>query len=123
MKSTVFIIQVNPEIDDYMFQHGNISAMIRFFGQKSKMKVRLLLITPSSCNSCTVINIAHKCRLNTARFSAVSTANHTMGTWLNQVLSFLKALEGFILMLCIEEIDFVFSLQTKRAMYLMKTPF
>lgn len=48
MISTVFIIQLNPEIDDYILQHGNISAIIRFFGQKSKVNVRLLLITPNS---------------------------------------------------------------------------
>ena len=29
-----------------MLQHGNISAMIRFFGKILKVDVRLLLITP-----------------------------------------------------------------------------
>ena len=48
-----------------------------------------------------------------------------MGAWQKQVLSFQAAwplasyvaLEGFILMACIEENDFMFSLQTKKSAF------
>jgi len=51
-------------------------------------------------------------------FSAGATASHTMGAWQKQVLLLFMCGSGG---LCTDINDVVLSLQTKRAIYLMKS--
>lgn len=64
-------------------------------------------------------------------FSVVSSTSHTVGKQQKPLTSLREALllapclalEGLVPMACIENNNVMFSLQTKRTIYLMKTPF